>query len=81
LTYVISRSFLTFYPQNDDMLACFEEQNQLVYYDGTKSIVDSGEGVENVVSVGETLFYISGNNLHYHATNHGEFITLYYPNN
>ena len=49
---------------------------QLVSYDGTTSIVDSGVGVENVALVGDKLFYTRGNNLHYHATNHGEFITL-----
>ena len=52
------------------------ENYQLVSYDGTTSIVDSGVGVENVALVGDTLFYTKGNNLHYHATNHGEFITL-----
>ena len=52
------------------------QENQLVSYDGTTSIVDSGVGVENVASVGDTLYYTRGNNLHYHATNHGEFITL-----
>jgi ELWxxDGT repeat protein len=55
---------------------CFEEENQLVYYDDTKRIIDSGVGVENVASLDDVLFYTRGNNLHYHATNHGEFITL-----
>ena len=48
------------------------DENQLVSYDGTTSIVDSG--VENVALVGDTLFYTRGNNLHYHVTNNGEFI-------
>ena len=52
------------------------QENQLVSYDGTTSIVDSGVGVENVASVGDTLYYTRGNNLHYQATNHCEFITL-----
>jgi ELWxxDGT repeat protein len=52
------------------------EEYQLVSYDGTTSIVDSGVGIGNVALVGDTLFYTRGNNLHYHATIHGEFITL-----
>ena len=52
------------------------EDYQLVSYDGTTSIVDSGVGVENIASVGDTLFYTRVNNLYYHATNHGEYITL-----
>jgi ELWxxDGT repeat protein len=56
---------------------CFEEENQLVYYDDTKRIIDSGVGVENVASLDDVLFYIhKSNNLHYHTTNQGEFISL-----
>ena len=57
-------------------------ENQLVSYDGNASIVDSGLGLENVASVGDTLlvgdtlFYTKNNDLHYHSTNHGEFIIL-----
>ena len=54
----------------------FIDGNQLLSHDGITSIVDSGAGFDNLVSLDDVLFYTRGNNLHYHATNHGEFITL-----
>jgi ELWxxDGT repeat protein len=50
------------------------DENQLVSYDGTTSIIDSGVGVENVALVGDTLFYTKNNDLHYHSSDHGNFI-------
>jgi hypothetical protein len=49
-------------------------ENQLVSYDGTASIVDSGVGVENFASVVDILFYTKNNDLHYHSSVHGDFI-------
>ena len=50
------------------------DENQLVSYDGTTSIIDSGVGVENVASVVDTLFYTKNSDLHYHSSDHGDFI-------